>query len=441
MAYLSNSENDLKEMLDAIGVDTFEDLIQNIPESLRFNKVFDIPEAQSEYGVNQIVQEYANKNKLFTSFLGGGAYDHYIPAVIGSIISRPEYYTSYTPYQPEVSQGNLQVMYEFQSMVCELTEMDVTNASMYEAGSALAEAILLAVNHTKNKKILLPETINPNYKKIVKTYASNMDIEVVTVSMNQFCMDKQDLAKKIDAEVGAIVVQHPNYFGFLEDIDFINERREGKKALLIQVYNPHSLGLLKTPGAFGVDIAVAEGQSLGNAQNYGGPYVGLFSANKKLVRKIPGRISGVTKDLDGKRGFVLTLQTREQHIRREKATSNICTNSGLMALVNGIYLAVMGKTGIRKLAELNLQKAHYLAEKLCEIPGVQLAGGAPFFNEFTLKLPCEAEMLIDKISETGILPGISMKSLGFPNHLLVAVTEKRTKSEMDKLVSGVAKWA
>ncbi len=430
MAYLSNSETDFKEMLTAIGVDSFDDLIKNIPENIRFNGSLDLPEAESEFGVSRILENMAAKNKNYTSFLGGGVYDHYSPAIIGAIISRSEYYTAYTPYQPEVSQGNLQLMYEFQSMISELTHMDVTNASMYEAGSALAEAVLLAVSYSKRKKVLISAQLNPHYKNVLKTYVENTDIELVTIPEKNGISDMNSLAALIDDSVGTIVMQHPNYLGFFEDMETAAKFREVKKRLLIQVYDPISLGLIKAPGEFGADIAVAEGQSLGIPQNYGGPFVGLFSVTQQLVRLIPGRLAGITKDVHGKRGFVLTLQTREQHIRREKATSNICTNSGLMALIAGIYLTTLGKSGIKEVAGLCLQKSHYLADELTQIEGVDLVSKAPYFKEFTLKLPVDADTVINKAAEEKIFAGLKVDQ----NKILMAVTEKRTKEEMDKLV-------
>jgi len=431
MAYLSNSDKDFAEMLQTIGVNRFEDLIVNIPDNIRLKGELNLPEAESEFGVSRILQGIAGKNRKLISFLGGGAYDHYVPAVVNALISRPEFYTSYTPYQPEVSQGNLQAMYEFQSMVCELTGMDVTNASMYEGGSALAEAVLLSVQQTRKKSVLFPATINRRYRQVVETYSGNMGIELRSVPQKDFVLDLGKLDSLIDEEVGTFVVQHPNYYGFLEDMERISAFCREKNLMLIEVYDPISLGILKTPGGYGAQIAVAEGQPLGNAQNFGGPFVGLFSANEKLLRKMPGRIAGVTIDSEGKRGFVLTLQTREQHIRREKATSNICTNSGLMALAAGIYLAAMGKEGLQKVADLCLQKAHYLADRLCRISGVSLASPAPYFKEFTLKLPKKADEVIAKAAEKGILPGIDLAGEGHPEYLLIAVTEKRTRDELD----------
>ncbi len=435
MPYLSNSEADFKAMLDVIGVKDFEELISNIPDELRFKRNLNIPSGLSEFETRKLLEEIAAQNKTYTSFLGGGVYDHYIPAAINTIISRPEFYTSYTPYQPEVSQGNLQVMYEFQSLICELTGMDMTNASIYDAGSALAEAVLLAAAQTRKNKILIPDTVNWRYKDIAKTYSKHLGIEIISIPQDNFTIDKKALQENFDDSTAAIVVQHPNYFGFLEDIENIIRLRGDKKTLLIQVYDPISLGLLKTPGEFGMDIAVAEGQVLGNAQNFGGPFLGLFSVSEKLVRKMPGRLAGVTKDADGKRGFVMTLQTREQHIRRDKATSNICTNSGLLTVAASVYLSLLGKKGIQEAANLSLQKAHYLAEQLAQIKGVSVIPGRNFFKEFTIELPVPAQTVIEKALEKGIFAGISLERFGYSNHLLIAVTEKRTIAEIDTYVS------
>ncbi|WP_456442937.1 aminomethyl-transferring glycine dehydrogenase subunit GcvPA, partial [Caldithrix abyssi] len=308
MSYWSNSEQDIKAMLKTIGVKNFEELIANIPEDLRFKGQYQIPDGLSEMEAQKLLEELAAENLPLIPFAGAGAYDHYIPAVVDEIASRPEFYTSYTPYQPEVSQGNLQVMYEFQSLICELTQMDVTNASMYEAGSALAEAILLALSHTRKQTVLLPSTLNLRYKKVIETYLRHMDVRIVEIPQKHFTLDLEFLRQNLDDNTACIVVQNPNYFGFLEDVEAINQLRSAHKALLIYAYDPVSLGILKTPGEYEADIAVAEGQALGNALNFGGPFVGLFSARETLLRKMPGRIAGETKDVDGKRGYVLTLQ-------------------------------------------------------------------------------------------------------------------------------------
>ena len=434
MSYWSNSEADIKAMLKATGVRDFDELIRNIPKDLRFEGDYRLPEGLSELEARQLLESLAQKNKTLVPFAGAGAYDHYVPAIVDEIASRPEFYTSYTPYQPEVSQGNLQVMYEFQSLICAITGMDVTNASMYEAGSALAEAILMAIGHTRNKKVLMPATLNPRYKSVVKTYLNNIDVQVVEIPVNNFILDYNFAARELDDSAACVVVQSPNYFGFVEDVAKLDALREGKKALLIHLYDPISLGVLKPPADYNADIAVAEGQALGNHLNFGGPYVGLFSAKQELVRKMPGRIAGETKDVDGRRGYVMTLQTREQHIRREKATSNICTNSGLLTVRAAIYLTALGKNGFRQVSNLCLQKAHYLADRLSKIPGLKLASTAPFFKEFTVELPKPANEVIDTFAKEGILAGVSLEKENLPNHLLIAVTEKRSLRELDRYV-------
>jgi len=437
MPFLSNSENDILQMLQVIGVDNVEKLLKNIPSDIRFRGKLDIPEPISEIEVTSLIEKMGKKNTTGISFMGGGAYDHYVPAVVDAIVTRPEFYTAYTPYQPEVSQGTLQAIYEFQSMICELTGMDVTNASMYEGGSALAEAMLLACSHTGKSKILFAGSLNPRYKAVLKTYVRHNEIELIEIPLSGFRIDLSKIDELLTDEIAAVIIQHPNYFGCLEDVFEINSFLEKKNALFITFYDPISLGILAPPGEYGADIAIAEGQSLGNYQNFGGPFIGLFSAHASLVRKMPGRIVGKTTDMDGKMGFVLTLQTREQHIRREKATSNICTNSGLLALAATVYLALMGKNGIRKVANLCFQKSHYIAEKLIEIPGVQSVCPNCFFKEFMIELPVKASSVLDKLKNQNILGGISLETLGYANHLLIAVTEKRSKNELDYFVKSL----
>jgi glycine dehydrogenase subunit 1 len=435
MPFLSNSDHDIKEMLKTIGVSSFKQLIANIPESLRFNKDFNIPPPMSELEISDLIYQISTKNQMGISFLGGGAYDHYIPAVIDALLSRSEFYTAYTPYQPEVSQGTLQAVYEFQSMICELTQMDVTNASMYEGGSALAEALLLAAAHTGKNKILVAGTLNPRYRAILETYTRFNEISISYLKNSGFKTSLDELKEHLNENIAAVIIQHPNYFGCLEEVIEIGSLLQQYPALFIVYYDPISLGLLAPPGAYGADLAIAEGQVLGNHVNFGGPYLGLFSSTKTLVRKLPGRLVGLTKDIEGKLGFVLTLQTREQHIRREKATSNICTNSGLMALAATIYLALLGKQGIKQVAMLCLQKSHYLAKKLAEIPGIQIHTKQPFFKEFVVKFSDECSKVLKILKESDILAGIDLTSSGYTNCLLVAVTEKRTRAEMDAYVS------
>jgi glycine dehydrogenase subunit 1 len=434
MVFLTNSEYDIEEMLKQIGVKNFEELIANIPNDLRFKGSLNIPNALSELQVSSLIESYGNKNQLGVSFLGGGVYDHYIPAVINTIISRPEFYTAYTPYQPEVSQGTLQAIYEFQSMISELTAMDVTNASMYEGGSALAEAMLLACNHTKKRRVLLPETLNYRYRNVLQAYISHNDIEIDVLPARDFQIDLDTLNRQLNDDVAAVIIQHPNYYGYLEPVFDIAALLQDKEALFIACYDPISLGLLAPPGEFGADIAIAEGQSLGIRQSFGGPFMGLFSTRQEFIRKIPGRLAGFTTDMDGIQGFVLTLQTREQHIRREKATSNICTNSGLLALAATVYLALMGKTGIKNVANLCLQKSHYLAQQLGALSGVKAAAEHSFFKEFVVEFPIASQKILQQLREVNILGGISLHHLSLPQHLLISVTEKRTCVELDNYI-------
>ncbi len=371
--------------------------------------------------------------------MGGGSYDHYIPAVVETIISRSEFYTAYTPYQPEVSQGTLQSIYEFQSMVCELTAMDVTNASMYEGGSALAEAMLLACGHKRRSKVLVAGGVNRRYRQIMDTYILHNDIEIVDLPMDGFRLNSDVLKSTLDDRTAALIIQHPNYFGYLEEVFDLEPLVHANGSLLLSYYDPISLGLIAPPGYYKTDIAVAEGQVLGNRQNLGGPYIGLFSTRQDLIRKIPGRLSGKTTDMDGRQGFVLTLQTREQHIRREKATSNICTNSGLMALAATVYMALMGREGLRETARLCLQKTHYLTEKLGALRDVEVFNKAPFFKEFVVRFPAPVKNILDALKSEGIFGGIALNASGFEDHLLVAVTEKRTRTEMDRYIETVKK--
>ena len=439
MGFLTNSEHDIKEMLTEIGVDDFNEMISNIPDDLRFKGRFDIPESLSEAEISGLIESLATQNKLGISFMGGGVYDHYIPAIIGSLISRSEFYTSYTPYQPEVSQGTLQAIYEFQSLICELTKMDVTNASMYEGGSALAEAMLLACTHTKKSKVLVAGTLNPRYKEILDSYISQNEIELIEIPVSGYTLDLNCFQNILDDSFGAVIIQSPNFYGYLEDMKMIGDSVAKRNCLFIAYYDPLSLGIFSPPGEYGADIAVAEGQVLGNLQNFGGPFIGLFSTTWELVRKIPGRIVGLTQDVDGKPGYVLTLQTREQHIRREKATSNICTNSGLLSLAATIYLAALGKYGIQEVANLCLQKSHYMANELQKLNGIKVINDKPFFKEFLMTLSDDTGNVLKCLENEGILGGIDLNKRGLNGHILVAVTEKRTKQEIDLYVSALRK--
>ena len=444
MPYLPHGNDDIKQMLKKIGVDRFEDLLKNIPEILKGNVSLDLPGALSELEIQQEMHALLARNTAChqtISFLGAGAYDHFIPQVVDFITSRPEFSTAYTPYQAEVSQGTLQAMYEFQSLICELTGMDVSNASMYDAATAMTEAILMAINVKRKKKdILISSAVHPLYRMTLETYANSWDINIIQCPLKNDLTDLAALEELITDNTAAVVVQSPNFFGCIENTTSLSQAAHDHDALFIQGVDPISLAILKTPGDADADIAFGEGQALGNHLNFGGPYLGLFTAKQEYVRKMPGRIAGMTEDIDGNRGYVLTLQTREQHIRREKATSNICSNEALCALAATVYLALMGKSGLKKVAELCVQKAHYLQEKICELAGYASASSAPFFKEFVIETPLPAKEIIQKAVENSIYAGIDLGTY-FPerkNQLLIAVTEKRTKEELDKFVEFLA---
>ena len=441
---IPNTDGDRKEMLKAIGVESFEELLSNVPPELLEVDFEEIGKGLSEYEVLKLLGELASRN-VHTgeaiSFLGGGAYDHFVPSIIGEIISRSEYLTAYTPYQPEVAQGTLQAIFEYQSMICALTGMDVANASMYDGASALAEAGLLAVNLKKRAKLVIAATVNPDHREVVKTYLQGGDVELVKAPQIDGTTDLKAIAGLVDSDTAALLLQTPNFFGCIEDADEIAKIAHDNDALFIVSADPISLGILKKPGESGADVVVGEGQSLGSPTQFGGPYLGIFAAKMELVRRMPGRIAGQTWDVDGKRGFVLTLQTREQHIRRERATSNICTNQGIVMLSAAIYMALMGKEGISSVAELSTRKSHYLAEQINGLPGFELIFNAPFFKEFVVKTPIAPSKLIESLLDEKIFAGIDLTSYDYEleNCMLVCVTEKRTKEEMDRFVSLLSK--
>lgn len=443
MAYIPSTENDRHEMLKGIGVESFEELLKSIPTEIRIKGKIDIPEKLSEFEVLKELRNLESLNKSsdkIISFLGGGSYDHFIPSAIAAITSRSEFYTAYTPYQAEVSQGTLQAIYEYQTMICRLTGMDVANASMYDGGSALGEAALLAVNQTGRNEIIIAGKIHPHYLKIIRTYCEGQDIVINEVVSSRGSVLPDKLKTHISEKTAAVIVQHPNFYGCFEDVDEIGDLAHAVGALYIVSVDPISLGILTPPGEYGADIVVGEGQVFGCPQNFGGPYLGIFAAKEFLLRKMPGRISGITVDADGQRGFVLTVQTREQHIRREKATSNICTNQGLMMLSATVYLALLGKSGIQEVANLCLQKAQYLATAIVEIPGFRMKFNRPFFREFVIETPKPAAEIIKSLSDKGIIAGIDLKQFDPKDSgLLIAVTEKRTKDELDFFVSELRK--
>ena len=436
---IPNTEKDRAEMLSAIGVESFEELLSNVPPEL-LNTSFDsLDDGLSEYEVSKILSELASGNLHSgeaVSFLGGGSYDHFVPSIIGEIISRSEFLTAYTPYQPEVAQGTLQAIFEYQSMICALTGMDVANASMYDGASALAEAALLATSYTTRNKLLIASTVNPSHRDVVKTYIQGDSLELVTIPHNDGTVDPDEIKSLIDADTAAVLIQSPNFFGCIEEAEKITNIAHENGSLFIVSADPISLGILKRPGEYGADIVVGEGQGLGSPTQFGGPYLGIFAAKMELVRRMPGRIAGQTWDVDGKRGFVLTLQTREQHIRREKATSNICTNQGIVMLIATIYMALMGKQGISSVAELSTRRSHYLADEINKLPGYEVMFNAPFFKEFVVKTPIAPAKIIDTLLTKKFFAGIDLSAYDYDieNGMLVCVTEKRSKEEMDRLV-------
>jgi glycine dehydrogenase subunit 1 len=444
MSYVPNTEHDRIEMLKKIGVESFEDLIRGIPDSVRLKEELKLPQPLSELELSKLLSDLSRGNKDTSgiiSFLGGGAYDHFIPAVVDHIISRSEFYTAYTPYQAEVSQGTLQTIYEFQSLICELTGMDVANASMYDGATAVAEAALLAHAETGRNQILAAGSLNPSYKEVLSTYCRSLRLKVKTLSLHEGLVDPEAVEKSLSEEVACVILQSPNFFGSIENVDQIEPLTHSVGALLILAGDPISLGILKTPGEYNADIAVGEGQAMGNYPSFGGPYLGYFACKRNLIRRMPGRIVGATTDTEGKRGFVLTLQTREQHIRREKATSNICTNQALCALASCVYLSLLGKSGIKKVAELCLQKSHYACDQITKIEGFKKRFGAPFFKEFVVETPLPPKRMIRSLVKRNLFAGIDLAQFDrkLKNCLLVCVTEKRTREEIDHLVNELRK--
>lgn len=439
MSYIPNTDSDREKMLKDIGVDKFEDLLKSIPQVLKSDIKLSLPKELSELEIEKEISQITTKNSSIekvSSFLGGGVYNHFIPKVVDYIISRPEFATAYTPYQAEVSQGTLQAMYEFQTMISELTQMDVTNASMYDGATAMAESAMMSKNITRKNKIIVSETVNPNYIKVLETYCEPQNIELIKIKSKNFVTDIDEIKKILDKDVAGVIMQSPNFFGYIEEMEKVSEILQDTKALFIASVDAISLALLKPPGSYDADIVIGEGQMLGNHLNFGGPYLGLFSTKKKYIRKMPGRIVGATKDSNGKNGFVLTLQTREQHIRREKATSNICSNEGLNAMATTIYLSLMGNSGMKKIANLCLQKSHYLFENIQKIDGFSKVTDKPFFKEFVIKTPIPAKEIIEKANRENIFAGIPLdKFYASKTHeLLIAVTEKNSKKEIDEFL-------
>jgi glycine dehydrogenase subunit 1 len=440
--YLPMTEQDQQEMLKTVGANSIEDLFKDIPEEIRFKGELPVSKRLDEYALTTYLSALAAKNAntdQYPSFLGAGLYDHHIPSVINHVVSRSEFYTAYTPYQPEISQGELQAIFEFQSYICELTGMAVANASMYDGATALAEAGSLASAATKRTKLVVSAAVHPESRQVLHTYARGLGLDIVEVGTHNGVTDMAELAQAVSDDTAAVLVQNPNFFGSVEDLAAIGGLIHNHKGLMVVSANPLSLGLLEAPGRLGADIVVGDAQPLGIAASFGGPTCGFFAVSQEHMRRIPGRIVGQTVDRNGKRGFVLTLQAREQHIRREKATSNICSNQALLALCASVYLSVMGKQGLIEVGRLNLQKSHYAAGQLAKVPGVTLPHASPFFNEFVIKLPAGTSVadVNAKLLKQGFLGGYDL-GRAYPElegHMLVAVTERRTKEQIDQFVS------
>ena len=445
MRYIPNSPDERADMLEQIGVASIENLFDSVPEPLRLRDHLNVPAAMSEL---ELLNRFAtlgaqNRGAQTISFLGGGAYSHYVPTIVDHLISRSEFFTAYTPYQPEISQGTLQSIFEFQTLVCQLTGMDMANASMYDGSTAMAEAVLMAERVTKRSKVIVSNAIHPQYLDVAHTYVQHAGIDLQHAAFDQ-ATGQTSAAKfaAIDDQTAALVVQSPNFFGCIEDLEALSEKAHAHGALLIvAITEAMSLGLLRSPGACGADIVVAEGQSFGVPLSFGGPYVGLFATRDKYARQIPGRLVGEAYDKNGRRGFVLTLATREQHIRREKATSNICTNEGLIALAATIYLETMGRRGVQEAAHQCAQKAHYAAREIAQLDGFSLLFSGAFFNEFVVRAPRAAAPLLEELAqEKGVAGGIALSRFDSnrPNDFLVCVTETNTREQIDALVRGLA---
>jgi glycine dehydrogenase subunit 1 len=439
--YIANTPEDIQEMLKAIGLESVDQLFDDIPKDIKLSRELDLPKSKSELEVSSYLKKLADKNcsmSELTSFLGAGAYDHYIPSIVNHVISRSEFYTSYTPYQPEISQGTLQYIFEFQTLIANLTGMDLANASLYDGGTAVVEAALMAAAYSKKDEIIISKSVKPDARKILHTYAHVQDLKVIEVDIKDGVTDMEALDGLVSDNTAAVIVQSPNFFGIIEDLEAIGEiAHKGKKTTFIASVDPISLGILKKPGDMNVDVVVGEGQSLGIPVSFGGPYLGFMAVKKDYVRKIPGRIVGQTEDLDGKRSFVLTLTAREQHIRREKATSNICSNQGLNSLAATVYMVTMGKEGLREVALQSTKKAHYAYEQLIKSGKFKPAFDKPFFKEFALTSDIEPEKINKELRKENIIGGYDLgkEYPQFENSILYAVTEKRTKEEIDKLTS------
>lgn len=437
--YLPITDEDKKEMLKTIGVDSTEELFSDIPKEVRLDRELNLKKPTSEYEIKKELTELASKNANLTeyrSFLGAGVYDHFIPSVVDHVISRQEFYTAYTPYQPEITQGELQAMFEFQTMISELTAMPIVNSSLYDGGTAVVEAVNLSVGQTKRTKVLVSAALHPEYRQLIETAANGKKLDVVEIAHVDGLTDLEQLEKELDDNTAAVLVQYPNFFGQVEPLDKINELiKQQKKTMFVVSSNPLALGYLTPPGEFGADIVVGDTQVFGIPAQFGGPHCGYFSTTEKYMRKVPGRFVGQTVDEDGQRGFVLALQTREQHIRREKATSNITSNQALNALASAAAMSSLGKNGVKDMAKLNMQKARYTKQKLAEV-NIETTFTGSFFNEIVVKLNKPVDEVNKALFEKGFIGGYNLGKV-YPeleNHMLIATTEIRSKQEIDTFV-------
>lgn len=443
MHYLPITSDDKREMLQEIGVSSFEELLRGIPAALR-NPKLELPQALSELEIQNLLKDLGSKNSSIhdnLSFLGGGAYEHFIPAAVAQLIGRNEFYTAYTPYQPEASQGTLQSIYEYQSMIVELTGLDVSNASHYDGSTSMAEAALLALRQTDRTKILVARSVHPHYRRVLKTY-----LEGTPYSMEEFdftpdeTFDTTKFNALVTNEIAGAIFQSPNFFGVVENLHGVAEQLHQAGALMIMVSHPLSMAVLKSPGEWGADMAVGEGQPLGIPLSFGGPYLGYFAVSRSLMRRVPGRLAGMTLDSEGKRSFCLTLQAREQHIRRERAASNICTNQALCALAACVYMTLMGKEGMREIGELNLDRAYYLRDKISKLQGFRVNTKTPIFNEFVVHCNKPFAQIQEKMLAQKIIPGIDLNQF-YPEMngaFLVCATETKTRASLDRFVEALS---
>jgi glycine dehydrogenase subunit 1 len=439
MEYTSHTDDSRRELLAAAGVRSVEDLLTAIPDTIRLHRPLELPAGLSESEVDSLLDALARENAVppgITSFLGGNIYDHYIPAALDHVGSRSEFYTAYTPYQPEVAQGTLQATYEFQSMICRLTGLDVAQASLYDGGSAIAEAALLALAHTGRRGVILAGTLTPRHSRVVETYLTAQDVSITTAIAPDGTADFHKLESLLCDEIACVVMPSPNYFGTLDRWEKGAKLARSHGALSIAVFHPLALGVVKSPGECGIDIAVGEGQMLGNAPSFGGPLLGLFAARREFIRRLPGRLVGRTVDNKGRTAYVMTLQTREQHIRREKATSNICTAQALLATRAAIYMSLLGQDGFRQLARTCMERAHYLAERIDQLGGFAVPHGSAFFNEFVVEAPVAAHVMLERLRNHQILGGIELGHHfpGYERRFLVCVTERHTREILDRFV-------